>query len=123
MCLSQNHICPVRAIYDAQQLRPSNRPASTGPRGDDASATFPFRVERSWSLFKDQVKVLNFQVEGSSGDDAAWGAGAELRHALHTEAEGVRELPAKVLRGFQVQGSAEVPFKRHTQPYTTNRRE
>ena len=109
-------ICTQRRIYDDEQLRPLSRPICTGPRQEAGYPNWPFPVTRSWTLFSDDIKVMKHGVE------AAFGVGAEVFHALNSEGKTAHVTAQVVLRGFQLQGSSEVPFRRHAPPSSDLRR-
>ena len=90
----------------------------TGPRQDDGMPNWPFATTMGWTLFQDDIKVIRHGIDIPGG----LGQGTELFHALSTESKMNHVIAGLVLRGLQEQGQKEVPFRRHVQPHTTNRR-
>jgi len=68
----------------------------------------------SWSLFKDDIKVVEHVVNGEEG----LGNGVQVFHALSTEGKGSHIPAGLVLRGLQ----KDMALVRPVQPHTTNRR-
>ncbi|WWC85264.1 uncharacterized protein L201_000126 [Kwoniella dendrophila CBS 6074] len=109
-------IQPPRRIYTAEDLRPPSRPVCTSTRQDDGYASFPPGTIRSWSLFDNDIKVVKHTF-----DPLVVGEGSEVHHVLSHEGKDVNKIAGEALKGLQVQGEAEVPFRRYTATSTTRR--
>lgn len=68
----------------------------------------------SWSLFKDDIKVVEHVVNTDEG----LGKGVQVFHALSTEGKGSHIQAGLLLRGLQ----KDTALIRPVQPFTTNRR-
>jgi len=90
----------------------------TGPRQDDGYPSFPAPLPRSWTLFEDDIKVVQHQVTMQDGGEAA-----DILHALSTESPRAHAIAATVFVRLQAWGPAEVPFRRHLLPSESHRRE
>ncbi|WWD01676.1 hypothetical protein V866_008622 [Kwoniella sp. B9012] len=100
---------PPRRIYTAEELRPPSRPVCTSTRQDDGYASIPFEVNRSWSLFDNNIKVIKHSLE-----PLIFGSNCEVHHILAHEGQGVNSIAGDVLKKLQMQGEDEIPMRRYT---------
>jgi hypothetical protein len=104
----QYSITVTRRAYREEFLRPPSRPVCTGPRQEDGYASFPYPTTKSWSLYKDDIKVVKHGLTSENGKE-----GIAVYHALNTEGQNSHIAARVILNGLQAQGGFEVPFRRH----------
>ncbi|WVQ98537.1 hypothetical protein IAU59_005663 [Kwoniella sp. CBS 9459] len=104
-------IYPQQQIYTVEELQDPSRPICTGPRQDDGYASFPFPITRSFSLFPDDIKIVQHTL-----DPITFGVGAEIHQALSHNGKGVSDIANNIFKALQTQGSQEVPLRRSTAP-------
>ncbi|WRT66916.1 uncharacterized protein IL334_003881 [Kwoniella shivajii] len=100
-------IQPPRRIYTAEDLRRPSRPVCVSSRQDDGYASFPYRVDRSWSLFDNNIKVIKHSL-----DSSLFGAGNEVHHVLAHEGNDVNKIAGAIFKGLQSQAENELPLRR-----------
>ncbi|BEJ16262.1 hypothetical protein CspHIS471_0508670 [Cutaneotrichosporon sp. HIS471] len=97
---------PRRKAYTVEALH-GPRPTATGARAEEGFASWAADGGRTSALFPDEVKAVRWQLP--------W---AEVVHVLGHQ--GVALVPNAVLKGLQIQGRDEVPFRRHAYPATSS---